>query len=52
MLLYLIVVLFISWYQQRLLEEVASKTVTVVDYSVQVWDLPKVDLIVMINASE
>ena len=41
-LLYLVVVLFISLYQQRVLEEVASKTVTVVDYSVQVWDLPKV----------
>ncbi|KAL3162912.1 hypothetical protein ABBQ32_009354 [Trebouxia sp. C0010 RCD-2024] len=40
-LLYLIVVIFISLYQQRVLEEVASKTVTVVDYSVQVWDLPK-----------
>lgn len=41
-LLYLIAVFFISLYQQRVLEEVAAKTVTVVDYSVQVWDLPKV----------
>ena len=46
-LLYLVVVFFISLYQQRVLEEVASKTVTVVDYSVQVWDLPKVGVIVM-----
>lgn len=43
-LLYLVMVLFISLYQQRVLEEVAAKTVTVVDYSVQVWDLPKVSL--------
>ena len=41
-LLYLVVVVFISLYQQKVSEEVASKTVTVVDYSVQVWDLPKV----------
>lgn len=46
-LLYLVVVFFIILYQQRVLEEVASKTVTVIDYSVQVWDLPKVGLIVM-----
>lgn len=41
-LLYLVVVLFIVLYQQRVLEEVSAKTVTVTDYSVQVWDLPKV----------
>ncbi|KAL0041478.1 hypothetical protein WJX79_004916 [Trebouxia sp. C0005] len=40
-LLYLVIVLFIIWYQQRILEEVSAKTVTVIDYSVQVWDLPK-----------
>jgi len=41
-LLYLVIVLFIILYQQRVLEEVSAKTVTVTDYSVQVWDLPKV----------
>ena len=41
-LLYLVMVVFISLYQQRVLEEVAAKTVTVVDYSLHVWDLPKV----------
>lgn len=51
-LLYLVVVFFIILYQQRVLEEVASKTVTVVDYSVQVWDLPKVGLILMLNAGD
>lgn len=51
-LLYLIVVIFISLYQQRVLEEVASKTVTVVDYSVQVWDLPKVEVFVMPDAGD
>ncbi|KAL0049982.1 hypothetical protein WJX82_002021 [Trebouxia sp. C0006] len=40
-LLYLVIVLFIILYQQRVLEEVSAKTVTVTDYSVQVWDLPK-----------
>lgn len=49
-LLYLVMVLFISLYQQRVLEEVAAKTVTVVDYSVQVWDLPKVSLVLVIAA--
>ena len=51
-LLYLVVVFFIILYQQRVLEEVASKTVTVVDYSVQVWDLPKVGLIVTPDAGD
>lgn len=51
-LLYLVVVFFISLYQQRVLEEVASKTVTVVDYSVQVWDLPKVNFFVMPDAGD
>ena len=41
-LLYLVMVLFIILYQQRVLDEVSDKTVTVTDYSVQVWDLPKV----------
>lgn len=40
--LYLTAALFIILYQQHVLVEVASRTVTVVDYSVQVWDLPKV----------
>ena len=40
--LYLVATLFIILYQQHVLVEVASRTVTVVDYSVQVWDLPKV----------
>ena len=51
-LLYLVVVFFIILYQQRVLEEVASKTVTVVDYSVQVWDLPKVGLTVVPDAGD
>ena len=43
-LLYLVMVLFIILYQQRVLEEVSAQTVTVTDYSVQVWDLPKVHI--------
>jgi hypothetical protein len=48
-LLYLVIVLFIILYQQHVLEEVSAKTVTVTDYSVQVWDLPKVRIILRLQ---
>lgn len=41
-MLFLVATLFIVLYQQHVLVEVASRTVTVVDYSLQVWDLPLV----------
>lgn len=41
-MLFLLATAFIVMYQQHVLVEVASRTVTVVDYSVQVWDLPPV----------
>lgn len=41
-MLFLLAAVFIVLYQQHVLIEVASRTVTVVDYSVQVWDLPQV----------
>ena len=41
-MLFLVTTLFIVLYQQHVLVEVASRTVTVVDYSLQVWDLPLV----------
>lgn len=41
-MLFLLATVFIVLYQQHVLIEVASRTVTVVDYSLQVWDLPPV----------